>query len=224
MQTPTSASTAEHRSSGSSRIRPEKLDGIAIPYSATVSALKALIGSQDPRRWAAFVALGHSTDLAAVSVLLQAATADDWEVRRAACEALGCRARSDLVANRVAERLRDPVPAVARTACSALAYIGRPEHRQQVLELLHHKNSATRVTAVRALEKLCPTTCETIIRNLARSHPLRDVRAAATAVLERRGAVPGAKAAGRAKMIDPFAATVSRAAPYVRPRYGIATS
>ena len=75
--------------------RPEKLNGISIPYSAPIPTLKALIASQDPRRWAAFVALGHSTDSAAVSVLLQAATADDWEVRRAACEALGCRARSD---------------------------------------------------------------------------------------------------------------------------------
>ena len=203
--------------------RPEKLNGISIPYSAPIPTLKALIASQDPRRWAAFVALGHSTDSAAIDVLLQSATANDWEVRRAACEALGCRARSDAVADRVAESLRDPVPAVARTACSALAYIGRPEHRQQVLELLHNRNSATRVTAVRVLEKLCPTTCEPIIRNLAQSHPLRDVRAAATSVLERRGAVTGTKTAGRAKMIDPFA-SVSRAAPYVRPRYGIATT
>ena len=157
-------------------------------------------------------------------MLLQAATAEDWEVRRAACEALGFRSRTDAVADRVAERLRDPVPAVARTACSALASIGRPEHRAQVLELLHHKNSATRVTAVRALEKLCPTTCETTIRNLAGSHPLRDVRAAATSVLERRGVQPGAKTAASPKMPDPFAASVSRAAPYVRPKYGIATS
>src|SRR6188768_568472 len=95
-----------------SPIRPEKLNGVDIPYSAPVSTLRALVGSQDPRRWAAFVALGHSTDPAAVGLLLQAATADDWEVRRAACEALGFRARTDAVADRVAERLRDPVPLV----------------------------------------------------------------------------------------------------------------
>ena len=204
--------------------RPDKLNGIDIPYAAPISMLRALTGSRDPRRWAAFVALGHSTDPAAVSVLLHATTSDDWEVRRAACEALGYRSRSDAIADRVAERLRDPVPAVARTACLAIASIGRLEHRAQVLELLHHKNSATRVTAVRALEKLCPATCETIIRNLARSHPLRDVRAAATSVLERRGVDSGVKVAVHPKMRDPFASSVSRAAPYVRPTYGIATT
>src|SRR5678815_3295610 len=85
--------------------RRQTYKGNAVPYSTTIADLKAVISAPGPRRGAAFVALGYSADPLAAWMLLRATSSPDWEVRRAACEALGLKARGRSIVGRIVELL-----------------------------------------------------------------------------------------------------------------------
>jgi HEAT repeat protein len=167
------------------KARPLTHDGLRIPYEATVPELQAAIRAPGQNRWPAFVALGYSSDPLAVWALLRSTSSPNWEVRRAACEALGLQPRAAPVVARVAEHLDDPAPCVIRTACCAVGTLGGREHRARVLELLDDRDEATRRTAVVALDRLWNRLDAERILSLNRSDPSGEVSAEAGAVLLR---------------------------------------
>jgi HEAT repeat protein len=166
--------------------RPRIRDEVIVPYGATLEQLKACAASPGSGRWAAFVALGYSSDPSAFWTLVCATFSIEWRVRRAACEALTLRARTTPVISRISEMLDDPVPSVVRTACSALAALDARGCRGRMLALLHDPDAATRHVAVAALDRLWDPGDSQVFLELSRSDPSNEVSKGAAAVLMRR--------------------------------------
>jgi HEAT repeat protein len=165
--------------------RRQTYKGVPVPHSATIAELEALISARDPRRGAAFVALGYSADSLAAWILLRATSSPDWELRRAACEALGLRVRGPSVVERIGELLKDRIPSVVRSACTVIGAFGDRAYRDDIIGLLDDRDDGTRHTAVVALGKLWLPVDSARLLRLTRADPSRLVSSAAAAVLLR---------------------------------------
>ena len=71
--------------------RPAVWNGVQVPYGATVEELAHLVDGPIPARWAAFVALAHTSGEPALAVLRASAESPNPHVRRIAVEAIGIR-------------------------------------------------------------------------------------------------------------------------------------
>jgi HEAT repeat protein len=165
--------------------RPRTHHRVLVPHAAAVPELQSLTDSEGPARWAAFVALGYSSDPSAAESLIRSTYSADWEVRRAACEALGFRVRGGPAALRVSELLDDPVPAVKRSACSVVGAFRDRGSRQRIFALLDSRDEATRHAAVAAIDRLWEPKDSTRLLEIARSDPSKEVSGSAAAVLLR---------------------------------------
>lgn len=101
-------------------------------------------GDGGPRR--------EETATEAEDALVSRLRSPDWGRRRAACEALGIRARACSTVDAVAARLDDDSPYVLAAACRALSRLGAVGLRDRFALVLAHPDEGCRVAAVEALD------------------------------------------------------------------------
>jgi HEAT repeat protein len=134
--------------------KPQRLNGVDIPYSASVSDLVAQLRPPTELSWAACIALGHNGTPAALDVLLGLAHDPDWRYRRSSVEALASHPLANTVAKQICRALGDSSPYVVRTACDTVAALGLRDAHDTVLGLTRSTDADTRQKAVRALSRL----------------------------------------------------------------------
>lgn len=133
---------------------PRTWQGIAIPYGASLEALKAAIDGPVPERWAAFRALAATPGTDALHALVEYAISMDPHVRRAAIEGIGSHSEGRLAIPAVCNALDDSDQFVVRTACIAAAALVARDAHDRIHRLLLDPSPDTRCTAVAALEHL----------------------------------------------------------------------
>jgi HEAT repeat protein len=101
--------------------------------------------------FAAFASLAEEDAIEVESALVGRLASADWRRRRAACEALGARARSPGTVEAVAALLEDPSPFVVAAACRALGRLDAVAFGEAVARVLGRADQDVRLAAVEAL-------------------------------------------------------------------------
>jgi HEAT repeat protein len=156
--------------------RPESLNGVPVPYAASVAELRTRLRPPSPEAWAAVVALANSDSPEAVDVLVGLTYDPDWRYRRVAVEALGSHPLDRRATRAVLCALRDSSPYVVRTACEAAADMQLAEAHAPVARLLESKSGLTRQTAVAALARVWSAEDLPALVRLYRCDPAKKVR------------------------------------------------
>ncbi len=156
--------------------RPQRVNGVAVPYDTPVSELRAHLHPPGPHAWAACVALGQHPGRDAFTLLVELAVSSDWRYRHAAVEALAAHPLGREAAALLGARFGDPSPYVTRAACRAAAALGLQGLHDAVAALLRADEVATRAEALRALTALWqPTDFAPVIARF-RTDPAEEVR------------------------------------------------
>lgn len=134
--------------------KPEMVNGVYVPYSASVSDLVAQLRPPTDRAWAACIALGHNGSPESLDVLLGLAQDSDWRYRRSSIEALVSHPLAGTVAKQICRALSDSSPYVVRTACDTAAELDLRDAHDILLDITHSTSAATRQAALRALSRL----------------------------------------------------------------------
>jgi len=134
--------------------RPLTLQGIPVPYDSDLDELRWLIEDDGAARAAAFVALGHRPDDAALEALADYARRSDAALRRGALDVIATHPRGSLLSQVVIERLSDPHEGVAAAACAAAGSLQLADAHARVLELVASDSQLVRHAAVHALRRL----------------------------------------------------------------------
>lgn len=134
--------------------RPQQINGVPVPYGATVPELEAEASRSGPRAWAAMLALSADASDEALNVLTRVARSPDEHLRRSALEAIGMHAQGALAADEICCALRDPHDVVIRAACDAAARLTLTQAHDAVVRLLRAPAGRTREVALSALQSL----------------------------------------------------------------------
>ena len=156
--------------------KPDQINGVAVPYHASTPVLIAQLKADPPACWVAYVALAYRTEESEVNALVDNAMSSDWCHRRAAAESLGHHGESDVIAPTLLKMLDDESQYVIRTACSALARLGRTEAHERILRLLGSIEPLTRSECLRALRVLWRETDFEPIFSIFERDPFEDVK------------------------------------------------
>jgi hypothetical protein len=158
---------------------PVKVNGVRVPYSSTVSEIRAQLQHPGPEAWAACCALGHNPSQPAFDLLLELCNHRDWRYRRCAVEALSTHLLGGCATECIRKALHDPSPYVVRTACDSATALQLQEVHDDVLELLQSADASTREVAAAALKSLwVPSDFEAVFR-VHKCDPSEQVRRAA---------------------------------------------
>ncbi len=159
--------------------RPEIWNGIHVPYGASVEELVRQAQGPAPARWAAFVALAHSQDEAALAFLRESAGSADPHVRRITAEAIGAHVDGARLGATILRLLGDNHHVVVRSASEAAGRHRLAQTHDAILRLLDTTNDSTRRVAVRTLRSLwIETDFDRVLRTFM-SDPAPEVRKAA---------------------------------------------
>jgi HEAT repeat protein len=134
--------------------KPDRLNGVPVPYGAPTQELIQQANAAAPACWAAFVALAQDPSSQAQQARFEAARNRDPHVRRAAVEAIASRPVDTEIASVIIRALNDSDGAVVRTACDAAATLGTREAHERLVGLIASADSHTREVALRALRAL----------------------------------------------------------------------
>lgn len=152
----------------------------ARPLRLHIERLGDAVASQ---REEAATELGHLGDTEACGPLIGVLADTDADVRFAAVESigrLGCNAADkELVAT-----LDDPDPDVAAAAARALGVVGDEEVVDPLIHHLTHHDRFVRAESIRALGRLEANEAASLIVNLMRNDPIKEVRDAAEEALQ----------------------------------------
>lgn len=133
---------------------PADIDGVTVPYGRSALELHSIVAAGTAERWAAVVALAHSSDPRAMACLGDLASFSEPYVRRFVVQWIGrCPYGAKLI-HLVVERLRDPSGIVVRTAAQVAGELALSEAHTDVIALLKDTSPATRQAGLVALQKL----------------------------------------------------------------------
>ncbi len=156
--------------------KPPSYNGIPIPYDDDIDTLCQTLKTPGAATWAACIALGHKTDVAALEILEQLVLAEDWRYRRIAIEAMAAHQLAVTRAALICQCLRDPSPYVVRTTCSVVAALKLHSAHASLRELAYGAMSETRCAALRALKELWQPTDAAWVVSLFQHDPSPQVR------------------------------------------------
>jgi len=133
------------------QIRPMELNGVPIPYGATIEELRERLREASPQAWAAFEALGHTPGIASLRLLNEALCSADWRYRRCAIEAIGKHFLTAESRGMILHALVDQNDYVVITACRAVTLHRISQAHNLLSSLLAHAEPSVREAAVTAL-------------------------------------------------------------------------
>lgn len=134
--------------------KPRSLNGVPIPYDASVAELRAAINEPGPKAWAAIRALADKPDPEALATLVELARSSDPHLRRSAVEAIALHRFGQTASPLVCQLLHEQDSFVVRAAIDAAATLRLPLAHDRVLGLVEASEESTRLAALRALESL----------------------------------------------------------------------
>jgi hypothetical protein len=134
--------------------KPQILNGVPIPYDATVAELQSAIEEAGPKAWAGIYALAQKPEAAALAVLIQLTRSSDPHLRRSAVEAIGIYPLGQTASEVVCHLLQDRDGFVIRAAAMAAANLKLKLGHEQIINLVNASEDSTRVAALSALEAL----------------------------------------------------------------------
>lgn len=134
--------------------KPEVLNGIPIPYNASMANLRDMVAISSPEAWSAIRALAHRPEPQALALLVELSHSSDWRFRRSAVEAIGIHQFGQSASEVVSHLLCDPVAFVIRSAVEAAENLGLKVTHDPILRLVDAPEANTRITALHALESL----------------------------------------------------------------------
>ena len=156
--------------------RPELLNGVPIPYGASVAQLLGMIESSGSEKWAAIMALAHCDADEALHLLGNLAQSSDTYIRRAAIEAIGRHARGHMAGQLVCKRLEDSSDYIVRSACKAAVALKLRAAHGGIQILLKHRSQSLRLVAVQSLAVLWRNSDFSKVFQLMQSDPADEVR------------------------------------------------
>jgi HEAT repeat protein len=126
-------------------------NGTRWPEESTITRI-ALLDGPAPMCFAAFASLAEEDGPDVEAALVLRLGSPDWRRRRAACEALGARARSRATLHAVAALLDDDSTYVVAASCRAVGRLGAVDLRDRIARLLEGADEEIRLAAVEALD------------------------------------------------------------------------
>ena len=136
------------------RKRPEKIDGVPVPYGNSVEKLREIIDTNKTMRWAAIYALAAHSGADSFPLIKSYVSSSDWCVRRAMISALAIRQYDEGIGSIVNEALADSSEYIVRAACKVISACGIKSARDGIARLLDSKSDQTRIAAYEALESI----------------------------------------------------------------------
>jgi HEAT repeat protein len=131
-------------------------------------------------RWAAFVALAHSSDRSALTFLQESAGSPDPHVRRIAAEAIGVHLEGSRLVDVILTLIADSDQIVVRSACEAAGRQRLTQAHDAIVRLLDSPDASTRGVAVRTLRSLWrETDFDRVLRTFTSDHSTEVTRDAA---------------------------------------------
>ena len=147
------------------QVHPNEINGVPVPYGATVEELRLKLKESGPIAWAAFEALSHTLGKGAVQSLNDLPCSLDWRYRRCAVEAISDHVLILVSAGILTHALEDQNVYAVITACRAVGHHRISTAHTQIVNLLAHAESSVREVAVEALAAVWqPQDFDTVIR------------------------------------------------------------
>lgn len=134
--------------------RPEKLNGVMVPYDEPVALLleKAQRPSS-PERWAAFKALACNNSIESIDGLIKLYKSEDNVQRRSVVDAIRENKNGSKAANIILKSLDDTDMSIVRAGIEAVGKIKLTEANKKIIELLKG-NDAIQRASLSALKKI----------------------------------------------------------------------
>ncbi len=164
-------------------LRPFTVNGVPVPYQASIASLRKQLRAAKPEAWAAFVALSANPTAEALEILVKEANSPDPYYRRAAIDAIAGHELGAKAALVIQCCLGDSNGYVVRAACAAAANLNLHQLSEVLIDLKSVATPATRRAAIEALGSLWRTTLfDQMLSQLGRDSSL-EVRKAILSVL-----------------------------------------
>lgn len=133
---------------------PPTVNGVPVPYGATLKELSQGLGEPGPTAWAAFAALGVTPGNDALRLLSDYTCSADWRYRRLAVESISNHELALEAADVLIQALTDVNLYVVITGCRAVAQHRLFQAHASLATLLSHPEPTVREAAVSALATL----------------------------------------------------------------------
>ena len=134
--------------------KPNNINGVPIPYDATIADLQNLVKSPVPICWVVIRALSAKNEIEALETLVGLINSPDWRFRRSAAEAIGISPIGRDSSEDICRLLYDPNSYVKRAAIEAAAKLRLSCAHDKILSLIKAVDVNTKITALAALEDL----------------------------------------------------------------------
>jgi len=134
--------------------KPPILNGVPIPYDASVDELRKMVNLPRPDAWVAIRSLAEKSEPEALEILISLTRSKDWRFRRSAVEAIGISSLGHKSQEIVCNLLSDPSSYVVRAAIEAAATQKFSCAHNEILKLIKATEENTRIVALRALMDL----------------------------------------------------------------------
>ena len=133
------------------QVHSNEINGVPVPYGATVEELRLKLKECGPIARAAFEALSHTPGKGDVQSLNDLSCSLDWRYRRCAVEAISDHLLTLVSAGILTHALKDQNVYVVFTACRAVGHHRISTPHTQIINLLAHAEPSVREVAVEAL-------------------------------------------------------------------------
>ena len=163
--------------------RSPNINGVPVPYGATVEELRRRLSEPGPTAWAAFAALSDTPGTDALRLLIDYTRSADWRYRRLAVEAISCHALALEAADVLVSALKDSNTYVVTAGCRAVACHCSPQAHTWLVSLLSHTEPLVRAAAIEALARLWDTQDFEIVKRLSTFDASSEVRKEAARTL-----------------------------------------
>jgi len=151
--------------------RPEILNGIIIPYDASLSDIEKMLNKPGDEAWAALHALTKHSSLESFNLLKSYTKSSDWRFRRTAIEVLTKHPRANQAIELFIDALSDQSEYVVRTACDSVSALKIKTAHEHIVQLLKSNNDNTRKCAVQVIAYLWTSKDFPLVYSLFTSDP-----------------------------------------------------